>query len=85
VSNWFGLGGGGVGQPLAATVLKAAVGVFIVGCAVRFLFARGDVQMEQVGALLMFGGGVGTLVAAIVDRRERSRGSGPRPGPRSRR
>jgi hypothetical protein len=71
MSGWFG--GGGGQQSMAATVLKGAVGVFIVGCAVRFLFSRGDVEMERVGAVLMFLGGVGTLVASIVDRRERTR------------
>jgi hypothetical protein len=74
VSSWFG---GGAGDSAAATALKAAVAVFIVGCAVRFLFARGDVQMQQVGAVLMFLGGVGTLVASIIDRRARTRRPGP--------
>jgi hypothetical protein len=76
MSSWFG---GGSGDGPAATALKAAVAAFIVGCAVRFLFARGDVQMERVGAVLMFLGGVGTLVASIIDRRARSRPPGGRP------
>lgn len=53
------------------TVLKGLLAVFAIGAAIRFLFARGDVSMEHVGAVLMFVGGVGTLVAAVLDRRSR--------------
>lgn len=55
------------------TALRATLALFGIGAAIRFIFSRGDVAMEQVGSVLMFLGGVGLLVAAILDRRERGR------------
>lgn len=50
------------------TYLRAGLALFVIGAAIRLLFSRGDAQMEQVGSVLMFLGGVGLLVAALVDR-----------------
>ena len=62
---------GGVG-------IRIALVLFGIGAAIRFLFAKGDASMEQVGSVMMFLGGVGTLVAALWERWEqRRRTSGP--------
>jgi hypothetical protein len=70
--SWF-TGPGVGGAAGTETALKAAIATFLVGVAVRLLFSRGDAQMEQVGSVLMFVGGVGTFVAALLDRRRRAR------------
>jgi len=69
VAPWWSPGEGAVVENL----LKGFLAAFVIGAAIRLVFARGDVAMEQVGAVLMFLGGVGTLVVALLDRRDRRR------------
>ena len=53
--------------------MKAGLGAFAIGAAIILVFSRGDASMQRVGAVLMFGGGVVTLVAALVDRWQQRR------------
>jgi hypothetical protein len=58
--------------------MRIALAVFLIGAAVRFLFAQGDETMVRASSVMMFLGGVGMLAAALWDRWERRRRSSPR-------
>lgn len=48
--------------------MKAGLGAFGIGAAIILVFSKGDPSMQRVGAVLMFAGGITTLVSALIDR-----------------
>jgi len=48
--------------------MKAGLGAFAVGAAIILVFSKGDPSMQRVGAVLVFAGGLATLVFALIDR-----------------